>query len=80
MVKLYGQLLQEMTARFALGGSNEGSSTLLTRIPRSKEEEQDFIKVGLRKKVKQAAISLTRFICRSKSMMCAFNQKRNSIS
>ncbi|ORZ17098.1 hypothetical protein BCR42DRAFT_326316 [Absidia repens] len=44
MIKLYGQLLQEMTARFALGRQSEEPSTLLSRTPRSKEEEQDLLK------------------------------------
>ncbi|SAM07830.1 hypothetical protein [Absidia glauca] len=44
MIKLYGQLLQEMTARFALGRQSEEPSTFLSRTPRSKEEEQDLLK------------------------------------
>ncbi|KAF7728213.1 hypothetical protein EC973_006494 [Apophysomyces ossiformis] len=44
MIKLYGQLLQEMTARFGHGRRSEEPAGLLTRTPRSKEEEQDLLK------------------------------------
>lgn len=43
MIKLYSQLLQEMTARFSnVRKSDEG---LIGRTPRTKEEEQDLLKV-----------------------------------
>ncbi|ORY93214.1 hook-related protein family [Syncephalastrum racemosum] len=41
MIKLYTQLLQEMTARFM---RPDEPSALLTRTPRSKEEENDLLK------------------------------------
>ncbi|CAO3636083.1 unnamed protein product [Cunninghamella echinulata] len=44
MIKLYGQLLQEMTARFALTTKSEESQTTPSRTPRTKEEEQDLLK------------------------------------
>ncbi|KAG0182026.1 hypothetical protein DFQ29_006144 [Apophysomyces sp. BC1021] len=44
MIKLYGQLLQEMTARFGHGRRSEEPAGLLTRTPRTKEEEQDLLK------------------------------------
>lgn len=45
MIKLYNQLLQEMTARFSnVRKSDEG---LIGRSPRTKEEEQDLLKVNL---------------------------------
>lgn len=47
MVKLYGQLLQEMTARFALTTKSEESQIASSRTPRTKEEEQDLLKVIL---------------------------------
>lgn len=43
MIKLYGQLLQEMTARFS--NVRKSNESLSTRIPRTKEEEHDLLKV-----------------------------------
>lgn len=46
MIKLYTQLLEEMTARF--GGhkrSSEEPAILSSRTPRTKEEEYDLLKV-----------------------------------
>lgn len=42
MIKLYTQLLQEMTVRFM---RPDEPAALLTRTPRSKEEENDLLKV-----------------------------------
>ncbi|KAI8333448.1 hypothetical protein BC941DRAFT_357911 [Chlamydoabsidia padenii] len=44
MIKLYGLLLQEMAARFALCQDSEEPSYLVSSTPRSKEEEQNLIK------------------------------------
>lgn len=47
MVKLYTQLLEEMTARFnANGARRSGEPGLLNRTPRTKEEEYDLLKVS----------------------------------
>ncbi|KAI8142799.1 hypothetical protein BJV82DRAFT_516191 [Fennellomyces sp. T-0311] len=46
MIKLYTQLLEEMTARFSANGGrrSEEPAALLSRTPRSKEEENDLLK------------------------------------
>ncbi|KAI7903326.1 uncharacterized protein BX663DRAFT_434111 [Cokeromyces recurvatus] len=44
MIKLYNQLLQEMTARFSNIRKSEEPTGLFGRIPRTKEEEQDLLK------------------------------------
>ncbi|ORX58691.1 hypothetical protein DM01DRAFT_1301309 [Hesseltinella vesiculosa] len=43
MIKLYNQLLQEMSVRFN-GGQSEEPASLSSRPPRSKEEEYDLLK------------------------------------
>jgi hypothetical protein len=45
MIKLYGQLLQEMTARFSNVRKSDEPSALLGRSLRTKEEEYDLLKV-----------------------------------
>ncbi|KAI8377115.1 hypothetical protein EDC96DRAFT_435613 [Choanephora cucurbitarum] len=44
MIKLYNQLLQEMTARFSNVGKTDEQTGLLSRTPRTKEEEHDLLK------------------------------------
>lgn len=52
MIKLYSQLLQEMAARFSIGSRrSEEPGYLLTRAPRTKEEEHDLLKVKVRKMI-----------------------------
>lgn len=52
MIKLYSQLLQEMAARFSIGSRrSEEPGYLLTRAPRTKEEEHDLLKVKERKMI-----------------------------
>ena len=48
MIKLYTQLLEEMTARFGSNGDrrSEEPAALLSRTPRTKEEENDLLKVS----------------------------------
>jgi hypothetical protein len=45
MIKLYNQLLQEMTARFSNVRKSDEPNGLIGRTPRTKEEEQDLLKV-----------------------------------
>lgn len=49
MIKLYTQLLEEMTARFNAnnGARRSGEPGLLNRTPRTKEEEYDLLKVSM---------------------------------
>jgi hypothetical protein len=46
MIKLYNQLLQEMTARFSNVRKSDEPNGLIGRTPRTKEEEQDLLKVN----------------------------------
>jgi hypothetical protein len=49
MIKLYNQLLQEMTARFSNVRKSEEPNGLLGRTTRTKEEENDLLMVKKKK-------------------------------
>ncbi|KAI8072449.1 hypothetical protein BC940DRAFT_364911 [Gongronella butleri] len=44
MIKLYNQLLQEMTARFSNSRSSDEPASLISRAPRTKDEEYDLLR------------------------------------
>lgn len=80
MIKLYTQLLEEMTARFYAnnGARRSGEPGLLNRTPRTKEEEYDLLKVSSQKFFFGYNYILMFLLHRNKSTMYVYNLKRNN--
>lgn len=79
MVKLYTQLLEEMTARFnANGARRSGEPGLLNRTPRTKEEEYDLLKVSDNRRCLKSIFMIWIQSCRSKFTMYVYNHKKNN--
>lgn len=80
MIKLYGQVLQEMSARFSNTRKSEEPNPLSGRSLRTKEEEYDLLKVS-KWQIFLFNIPLNLLYKknnRNKSMMFVFNPRKNN--
>lgn len=78
MIKLYGQVLQEMTARYSNIRKSEEPNPLSGRSLRTKEEEYDLLKVSHKTKYSTLKLNTKKKKCRNKSTMFVFNPRRNN--